>query len=68
METIITNNYNLKEEEGNFELHYIKLSEIETELKSNAEKYGDPHGIAKEMLELLDTYNNYKNSKTYLKK
>lgn len=57
-----------KEKEGNFELRYIKLSEIEDELKSNAEKYGDPHGIAKEMLELLDIYDNYKNSKTYLKK
>ena len=45
-----------KEKEGNFELRYIKLNEIENELKSNAEKYGDPHGIAKEMLDLLEIY------------
>lgn len=49
-------NYTKNEKDGNFELRYISLEEVEKELKDNAEKYGDKHGIAKEMLELLRIY------------
>lgn len=50
-----------KEKAGDFELRYIKLNEIENELKTNAKKYGDPHGITKEMLELINIYKNMRN-------
>lgn len=56
-------NLNLTEKEkaGNFELRYIKLNEIENELNSNVQNYGDPHGITKEMLELTNIYKNMRN-------
>jgi len=52
------NNLNLtdSEKEGNFELSYINLNNIEQEIIHNAEIYGDKHGIAKEMLNLLKIY------------
>ena len=50
-------NYTENEKEGNFELRYINLNDIENELKNNASKYGDKKGIAKEMLELINVYN-----------
>ncbi len=52
------NNLKLTENEkkGNFELRYIPLSNVEDELKKNAKKYGDEHGIAKEMLNLFSIY------------
>ena len=42
--------------EGNFKLEYILLDEIETVLENNSLKYGDPHGIAKEMIRILNIY------------
>ena len=45
-----------KEKEGNFELRYIPLDNVEEELKKNAKEYGDPHGIAREMLNLFEVY------------
>lgn len=45
-----------KEKEGNFELRYIPLDNVEEELKKNAKEYGDPHGITKEMLNLFEVY------------
>ena len=48
--------YTEHEKDGNFELRYIKLSNVEEELKKNIEQYGDKKGIAKEMLELLKIY------------
>lgn len=45
-----------KEKEGNFELRYIPLDNVEEELKKNAKEYGDQHGIAKEMLNLFEVY------------
>ena len=48
--------YTENEKDGNFELRYIKLSNIEEELKKNIELYGDKKGIAREMLELLKIY------------
>ena len=45
-----------KEKSGNFELRYIDLDKVEEELINNSEKYGDPHGITKEMLELFKLY------------
>lgn len=47
-----------KEKQGNFELRYISLNKIEEELINNVNKYGDPHGIAKEMLSLFEVYKN----------
>lgn len=44
------------EKEGDFELRYINLDNVEQELINNAEMYGDKHGIAKEMLNLLKVY------------
>lgn len=51
-------NINLTEHEkdGNFELRYIPLDNVELELMNNTEKYGDKHGIEKEMLELFKIY------------
>ena len=49
------------EKDGNFELRYIPVNDVEEELKENAEKYGDKKGITKEMLELLSIYKNLKN-------
>jgi len=53
-----------KEKSGNFELRYIELDRVEYELIDNSKKYGDPHGITKEMLELFKIYKtNNKNDK-----
>lgn len=45
--------YTESEKAGGFELRYIPIEKLITELKDNALKYGDKKGIAKEMLELL---------------
>lgn len=50
--------YTESEKDGGFELRYIPLSNVEEELKKNAEEYGDKKGIAKEMLELFSLYKN----------
>lgn len=47
-----------KEKEGNFELRYIPLDNVEEELKKNVNEFGDSHGIAKEMLNLFKIYKN----------
>ena len=49
------NNLNLteNEKEGNFELKYVPLNDMENELKNNIDKYSDPHGITRKKLELL---------------
>lgn len=49
-------NYTESEKEGNFELRRINIDNVEEELKKNINEYGDPKGIAKEMLELFDIY------------
>lgn len=49
-------NYTEQEKDGNFKLEYVSLNNIEEVLKNNAEKYGDNHGIVKEMLKLLEVY------------
>lgn len=49
-------NYTENEKEGNFELRYIPLSNIESILKDNVEKYGDEKGIARENLEVINIY------------
>ena len=46
------------EKENNFELRYVSLDDVETVLEMNMLEYGDPHGIAREMLELLKKYKN----------
>lgn len=53
-------NYTNNEKEGNFELRYINLDNVENEITDNANKYGDPHGIAKEMLNLFNIYKEMK--------
>lgn len=45
-----------KEKLGNFELRYISLDNVEDELNKNVLEYGDSHGIAKEMLNILEIY------------
>ena len=49
-------NYTKKELEGNFELRYIPLNKLENEFIQNAKKYGDKHGIAKEMMSVFKVY------------
>ncbi len=50
--------YTENEKDGQFRLQYISLDEIENVLETNAKEFGDKHGIAKEMLELLKYYKN----------
>ncbi len=45
-----------KEKEGNFQLEYISLNNIEEVITNNADTYGDKHGIAKEMLQIIPIY------------
>ena len=47
------------EKEGNFELRYVSLNEVEPILEENALQYGDTHGIAKEMIRILYIYKNF---------
>ncbi len=54
--------YTENEKDGNFELRYIPLTNVEEVLRKNAEKYGDKHGIAKEMFKLFDIYKATKNN------
>ena len=44
------------EKEGNFTLKYIPLNLVVDEIEKNALAYGDKHGIAKEMVEVLKGY------------
>jgi len=48
--------YTENEKDGNFELRYVPLSDVENVLKLNAEEYGDKKGIAKEMIDLFRIY------------
>lgn len=48
--------YTDNEKDGNFELRYVSLNNIEDELNRNAEEYGDEKGIAREMIELFGVY------------
>lgn len=48
--------YTEREKEGNFELRYIPIDDVENELIRNVEVYGDKHGIAKEMLKMFEVY------------
>ena len=48
--------YTESEKDGNFELRYIPVNDVEEELKENVQKYGDKKGITKEMLEILNLY------------
>lgn len=48
--------YTEHEIDGNFELKYINLNDVEQELSSNVDKFGDKSGIAREMIELLRIY------------
>lgn len=41
--------YTDNEKDGNFELRYIPLENVENELRKNADEYGDKRGIAREM-------------------
>lgn len=52
--------YTENEKKGNFELKYINLDNVEKELLDNANEYGDPHGITKEMIELFKIYKELK--------
>ena len=48
--------YTENEKDGNFELRYLPLSDVEDVLRANAEEYGDKKGIAREMIELFEVY------------
>ena len=48
--------YTENEKDGNFELRYIPLSDVENVLKTNAEEFGDKKGIAREMIDLFGVY------------
>ena len=48
--------YTENEKNGNFELRYIPLSDVENVLKTNAEEYGDENGIEREMIDLFGVY------------
>ena len=48
--------YTEHEKEGNFELRYIPLNKVLEVIKDNSDKYGDEHGIAREMTQLLNIY------------
>ena len=48
--------YTENEKNGNFELRYIPLSDVENVLKINAEEYRDENGIAREMIDLFEVY------------
>ena len=48
--------YTENEKNGNFELRYIPLLDVENVLKTNAEEYGDENGIAREMIDLFGVY------------
>lgn len=52
--------YTDSEKNGNFELKYVNLDNAEEELQSNVNKYGDPHSIAKEMIDLFKVYKELK--------
>ena len=52
--------YTEHEKSGDFKLEYVSLANIEEVLQNNANEYGDKHGIAKEMLELIKYYKNNK--------
>ena len=49
--------YTDSEKEGKFELRYISLADVVQKLNNNIKQYGDNKGIAKEMLELFEIYN-----------
>ena len=51
-------NLTKNEIEGNFKLEYIPLDKFNLILENNSLKYGDPHGIAKEMTNILNIYKN----------
>ena len=53
--------YTENEKDGNFELRYIPLSDVENVLRENAEEYGDKKGIAREMIDLFGVYKTTKN-------
>ena len=48
--------YTLSEKEGNFELRSVPLESVEEVFTNNANKYGDKHGIAKEMIKVFKIY------------
>lgn len=48
--------YTEHEKDGNFELRYIPLDQVEEELEKNVLEFGDKHGIAREMLEVFKVY------------
>ena len=52
--------YTESEKNGNFELRYIPLENVENEFIKNAEIYEAKHGIAKEMLKVFKIYKNIK--------
>lgn len=48
------------EKDGNFCHKYINVKDVKSEIKKNAEKFGDTRGIAKEMLNILEFSKKFK--------
>lgn len=59
------NKMNLTESErkNGFELRYVLLDDVSSVLEENMLKYGDIHGIAKEMIHLLKIYKYFLENK-----
>ena len=57
---IYNTNLTLGEKEGNFNIKYIPLEKVEEVFINNDNKYGDKHGITKEMLKIFRIYKKYK--------
>lgn len=51
--------YTESELKGQFELRKIPLDQVEKVFQENALKYGDEHGIAKEMLKIFEIYKKH---------
>lgn len=58
-------NYTESEKNGGFELRYIPLDRVEEEFIINSNKYGDEHGITKEMLKVFKIYKENKNTSLF---
>ncbi len=48
--------YTAQEKAGNFELRYVPVIDVENEFMRNVDFYGDPHGIANEMLKVFKIF------------
>lgn len=55
--------YTQNEIDGNFELRYIPLSQVEQVIEENAKNYGDKRAISKEIIEIIKIFKENFNKK-----